>query len=498
VNRIESTILRSLLYDDGYTRKVLPFIDDKYFAEPIEKTLFERVKAFVDKYNNLPTKEALVIDLNNASHVSQEEYDRSLEYLAELEGEKDTKPNPKWLVEQTESWCQERAIHNAVIEVINILDDKAGKTPKGGIPKLLQDALAVSFDPNVGHDYIDDAENRFEYYNRVDARLPFHLEWFNRVTKNGIPSKTLNIILAGVNVGKSLVMCDFASSYLAIGKNVLYITMEMAEEEIAKRIDAHLLDVSLDDLPKLERDKFISRVSRLRSKTNGKLIIKQYPTGSAHVGHFRHLLNELTLKKQFKPDVIIIDYLNICASSRVRAAANSYENVKSIAEELRGLAVEYDVPIWSATQTTRSGFGNNDPELTDTSESFGLPATADFMFALVVTDELYAQNQMLVKILKSRYGDARAARKFLVGVDRPKMRLYDLEESAQQGLTDAGKAIAKQASVEEDSTPPWGPDDDDNTPFVRKGRSGVNFGIGNPSLVKGPRKVLITDEHVSV
>jgi replicative DNA helicase len=497
VNRIESTILRSLMYDDEYTRKVIPFISEAYFTEPIEKHLFEHIKTFVNSYTNLPSTETLIIELDNAGGMSQDEFDQTVAYIKELEEEKHViKTDAKWLLDQTEAWCQERAIHNAVINVINILDDKQGRKAKGGIPKLLQEALAVSFDPNVGHDYFLDAGSRFDFYNTVEKRIPFHLSWFNKVTRDGVPQKTLNIILGGVNVGKSLVLCDFAAGYLKLGKNVLYITLEMAEERIAERIDAHLLGTAVNSLKSLERDKYISRIEKIQGKTTGRLFIKEYPTASAHVGHFRHLLNELALKKHFVPDVIMIDYLNICMSSRVKAGAagGMYEMVKSIAEELRGLAVEFEVPIWSATQMNRAGMNNSDPELTNTSESFGLPATADFMFALVVDDALIEQNLMMVKILKNRYNDATQNRKFFIGVDRPKMMLYDVDDAIQKGLTDAGHTT--EAIVEPGATRRMAfDDDDDEAIFARPGKSGVTFGsvgFGTKKIAATRAKVLTT------
>ena len=475
MDRIESVILRSLMYDDPYVRRVLPFLDQTYFIDKTEKLIFTKLKEFIDRYNVLPTKESLLIDLDGAG-AEQDTIERVDEYLTAINDETEAKPHVDWLVERTESWCQEKAIHNAVIDVINILDGKDKRIDKGMIPKMLQDALAVSFDPHVGHDYFEDKDQRYEFYHKVDSRIPFHLDYFNKITKNGVPNKTLNICLAGTNVGKSLFMCDLATAYLMQNKNVLYITMEMAEERIAERIDANLLDIPLDDLAFVSKESYLSKVERINSRTQGQLIVKEYPTAQAHVGHFRHLLNELWLKKGFKPHAIFIDYLNICASSRVKAGSDMYGLVKSIAEELRGLAVEFNVPIWSATQMNRSGYNNSDPDLTNTSESFGLPATADFMFALINSDELKGMNQLLVKILKNRYGDVnlrnketgKIMNKFVIGVDRSRQKLYNVDESAQDLSDDdpggsspaprpkgPPRPIAPPANGTQDDTPPW-------------------------------------------
>jgi replicative DNA helicase len=484
MDRIEAIILRSLMYDEQYMRRVLPFLDTEYFLDRNERSIYGKIKTFVDDFNTLPTKEALIIDLNKQTGLDQDEFDEIVGYFNSLESEKDDKPHVDWLVERTEEWCQEKALHNAVLDAINIMDgkDKAKRT-KGAIPKLLQDALGVSFDPHVGHDYLEDATQRYDFYHRVDTRIPFHLDYFNRVTKNGVPNKTLNICLAGVNVGKSLFMCDLASSYLMQNKNVLYITMEMAEERIAERIDANLMDRPVDELAFMSKEAYHKNIDRINKKTSGRLIIKEYATAAAHVGHFRHLLNELNLKKKFKPDAIFIDYLNICASSRVKASSGLYELVKSIAEELRGLAVEFNVPIWSATQMNRGGFNNSDPDLTNTSESFGLPATADFMFALVASEELDAMNQFMVKILKNRYGakhmrndqTGRMMNKFVVGVDRSKQKLFNVDESAQENIhqDDAGGGQQKAAPKTNGgrALPPAKPpveDDDDTLPWDTK------------------------------
>lgn len=431
---IEQTILRNLLTDEGYMRKVLPFIKPDYF-QGIYKTLFKEAGKYVGKYNNLPTSETLVVELNE-SNMSQEQYQMAIDIIPQLFAEE--KIDKDWLLDSTEKWCQDRAIYNAIMESINIIDGKHDTLTKNALPDLLQKALGVAFDTNVGHDYVENAEQRFDFYHKEEDRLPFDLTFLNSITKGGIPNKTLNIALAGTGVGKSLFMCHVAASALTQGKNVLYITLEMAEERIAERIDANLLNVPIDQLGNLSKDMFTKKVSDLSRKTAGKLIIKEYPTGSAHAGHFRALLNELKLKRQFEPDVIFIDYLNICASSRMKGmggAINSYNYIKAIAEELRGLAVEFDVPLFSATQTTRSGFSNSDIGLEDTSESFGLPATADLMFALISTEELEQLGQLMVKQLKNRYNDPTHNKRFVIGVDRAKMRLFDVDER-EQSLTD--------------------------------------------------------------
>ena len=427
--RIENTILTNLFYNEDYTRKALPYIKPLYFNKRDEKILFEEVEKFVLKYKNIPTKEAITIELNNRKDINEEAYKNIKTLIATLIKE-DT--DLQWLLDTTEKFCKDRAVHNAVLDGIKILDGKDKQRQSEAIPSILADALAVSFDNHIGHDYIGDSQSRFDWYHTKEKRYPFDLSYFNRITKGGIPSKTLNIALAGTGVGKSLFMCHCASSFLTQGLNVLYITLEMAEERIAERIDANLLDVSMDDLHDMPKDLYDSKLSKLEGKTKGKLIIKEYPTASAHSGHFRALLNELALKKSFKPQVIFIDYLNICGSSRFKGGnISSYFYVKAIAEELRGLAVEFDVPIFSATQTTRTGFVSTDIGLEDTSESFGLPATADFMFALMSNEELEQLGQMKVKQLKNRYNDPGINRSFIVGVDKAKMRLYDTENSAQ-------------------------------------------------------------------
>ena len=441
MNRLEQIILKNLIHNEEYTRKVLPFIKGEYFSDQTEKLVFKEVYDFVNKYKNLPTHESLVINITEKTNLTEPQVKESIELLRDIEQTKDDKVELQWLTEQTEKFCQDKAIYNAIMESVSILDDKNGKKAKGEIPQLLADALGVSFDSNVGHDYMQDFEERYDFYHRVETRVRFDLDIFNKITKGGLPIKTLNIALAGTGVGKSLFMCHVAASCISQGHNVLYITLEMAEEKIAERIDANLLNIDLNELQTISRGDYERKFDVLKSKTQGKLIIKEYPTASASVLHFRALLNELRLKKNFKPTIIFIDYLNICSSARIKPGGNvnSYTYIKSIAEELRGLAVEFALPVVSATQTTRSGFSNSDPGLEDTSESFGLPATADFMFALVSNEELEGLNQILVKQLKNRYSDPNYYKRFVVGIDRTKMRLYDAEQTAQEGLADAGQ-----------------------------------------------------------
>lgn len=441
MNRLEQTILKNLIYNEEYSRKVLPFIRPDYFSDNIEKTVFKEVFDFTNHYKNPPTHEALVINFTEKKDVSDEVVKGAIELLNELNQAKEEPTETPWLIDQTEKFCQDKAIYNAIMESVGILDNKAHKKSKGEIPQLLSDALGVSFDNTVGHDYINDSDARYEAYHKVESRIRFDLDLFNKITKGGLPIKTLNIALAGTGVGKSLFMCHVASGCLSQGHNVLYITMEMAEEKIAERIDANLLNIDLNELHTLSKEDYERKFSALKSKTHGKLIIKEYPTASASVLHFRALLNDLAIKKNFKPDIIFIDYLNICCSARIKPGANvnSYSYIKSIAEELRGLAVENALPIVSATQTTRSGYSSSDPGLEDTSESFGLPATADFMFALVSNEELEALGQILVKQLKNRYGDPNDYKRFVLGIDRAKMRLYDAEPSAQADIVDAGQ-----------------------------------------------------------
>ena len=426
--RIEETILRNLIYNEQYYRKVVPFIKADYFQEYHEKIVFEEIADFAAKYDKVPTKEVLTINLQSRGDLTEETFKDSVQGINSLS---DDWVDYDWLLDATEKWCQDRAIYLALMQSIKIADGGDKKFTKGAIPSILQDALAVSFDEHIGHDYIEQSSDRYEFYHRKEEKIPFDLEKFNFITKGGLPNKTLNIALAGTGVGKSLFMCHMAGSALTQGYNVLYITCEMAEEKIAERIDANLLNVNVKDIIELPEVLFSSKVNEIAKKTRGKLIIKEYPTASAHVGHFKALLSDLNLKKDFKPDIIFVDYLNICASVRYKGAiVNSYTYVKAIAEELRGLAVESNVPIISATQTTRSGYGNSDPDLTDTSESFGLPATADFMFALISTEELEQQGRIMVKQLKNRYNDPTSSRKFMVGIDRSKMKLYDVADDA--------------------------------------------------------------------
>ena len=440
MDRIEKVILRNLVYNEEYLRKVIPFIEPDYFNERNERVVFEHITKYVAEYNNLITKEVLLIEIEDRRDITQEEVKNINGTINELE---DIECDLEWLSDTTEKWCRDRAIYLALMESIKIADGQDDKQNRDAIPTILSDALSVSFNRNVGHDYLEDYEERYELYNRKESRIQFDLEYFNKITKGGIPNKTLNIALAGTGVGKSLFMCHHASSVLLEGKNVLYITLEMAEEKIAERIDANLLNVNIQEITDLPKPIFESKVTNLAKKTQGSLIIKEYPTASAHSGHFKALLNELALKKSFKPDIIFIDYLNICASSRYKAGSNvnSYSYIKAIAEELRGLAVEANVPIFSATQTTRSGFASSDVDLTDTSESFGLPATADLMFALISTEELEGLGQIMVKQLKNRYNDPTYNRRFVIGVDRTKMRLYDCEQAAQDDLLDSGQEV---------------------------------------------------------
>ena len=439
--KLEQTILKNLIYNEEYLRKVLPFLKSEYFTDRTDKTLYHEIASFTESYNSPPTIEALVLAVKERRNLTDDEVEKCETYLQEIAKTKDEESKVQWLTDKTEQFCQEKAIYNAVLGAISILDGKDKTQDKGAIPKVLSDALAVSFDNSVGHDYLENSEERYEFYHRKEERIPFDLDFFNKITKGGLPTKTLNIALAGTGVGKSLFMCHVAAGCMVQGKNALYITMEMAEEKIAERIDANLLNVTVDDLVNLPKEMYDKKIAKLREKTIGKLIIKEYPTASASTTHFRTLLNELNLKKSFVPDIIFIDYLNICCSARVKAGANvnSYTYVKAIAEELRGLAVEYGVPIVSATQTTRSGFTSSDPGLEDTSESFGLPATADLMFALISSEELEELGQIMVKQLKNRYSDPTMYKRFTLGIDRAKMRLYDVEQSGQEGITDSGQ-----------------------------------------------------------
>jgi replicative DNA helicase len=438
MDKIEFLILRNFLHNEQFTRKVLPFIKAEYFEDTSQKIIFEEILNFVQKYNQLATKEILSIEVENRKDINEDSFKQISNLIENLD---DDPTEIDWLVNTTEKWCRDRAIYIALMESIHIADGKDEKKNRDSIPSILSDALAVSFDPNIGHDYLLDYEKRYESYHRKEEKIEFDLEFFNKITKGGLPNKTLNIALAGTGVGKSLFMCHVAASVLLQGRNVLYITLEMAEERIAERIDANLLNIPIQQLNELPKQMFETKVNSLAKKTQGTFIIKEYPTASAHSGHFKALLNELALKKSFRPHIIFIDYLNICSSSRFKGGSNinSYTLVKSIAEELRGLAVEFNVPIVSATQTTRSGFGSSDVELTDTSESFGLPATADLMFALISTEELENLGQILVKQLKNRYNDPTVNKRFVVGIDRAKMRLYDVEQDAQKDILDSGK-----------------------------------------------------------
>ena len=441
--RLEQTILKNLIQNEPFTRKVLPFLKSEYFTESDEKVVFKEIQEYFLKYTKPPTTEALLINLDNNTSLNENELKMSKTVISQFD--KETTPMD-WLVEETEKWCKDRAIYIAVMDSIEVIDKKSQRST-GEIPELLKDALSVSFDQHIGHDQIEDADDRFTFYHTEEEKIPFDLEYFNTITKGGLPNKTLNICLAGTGVGKSLFMCHMAAAGLMMNKNILYITLEMSEERIAERIDANVLNIPMKELPDLSKKMFDKKVDKIRAKTKGKLIIKEYPTASAHVGHFRHLLQELEIKKDFRPDIIFIDYLNICASHRIRpgSGANSYTLVKSIAEELRGLAVEFDVPIMSATQTTRSGYGSTDIGLEDTSESFGLPATADMMFALITSDELEELDQMVVKQLKNRYNDPTVFKRFVIGVDRSRMKLYDCEQEAQEELVDS--------AIEGDDTP---------------------------------------------
>ena len=435
---IERTTLSNLVYNENYTRKVLPFLKSEYFSDRQERIVFEEISKFVEKFNNRPTKQALSIELDKRKDLNDDEFKKVLEVVETLS---DAEVDLNWLVETTEKFCKEKAVYNAVLESIKIIDGKDKQKQIDAIPDVLSDALSVGFDQHIGHDYVDDGEGRFEFYHKKEEKIEFDLDYFNKITKGGLPQKTLNVALAGTGVGKSLFMCHFASSLLMQGKNVLYITLEMAEEKIAERIDANLMNVTMDELHQLPKKMFEDRLTKIQSKTNGRLIIKEYPTASAHAGHFRALIKELALKKSFKPDIIFVDYLNICASSRFKGNANvgSYFYIKAIAEELRGLAVENNLPIVSATQTTRGGYSNSDIGMEDTSESFALPATADFMFALISTEELEKLNQIMVKQLKNRYNDPNMNKRFVIGVDRGKMKLYDCEQEAQEDIIDNGQ-----------------------------------------------------------
>ena len=433
---LEKVIFSNIVFREEYARKIIPFLKPEYFHDAGHKVIFELIGEYADKYNSFPTQEALLIELSNKDKIDNKIYESCKETVSSFEFDPDT--SIEWLTDSTEKWVQEKAIYNAIMASIQILDNNDKTHSKGSIPQLLSDALGVSFDASVGHDWSEDSDDRYEYYHRIESKIPFDLEYFNLITKGGLSNKTLNIILGGTGVGKTLLMCHFAASNLMRGKNVLYITMEMSEERIAERIDANLLDVTMDDLALLSKDVFDKKINRVKSKTPGKLIIKEYPTSTAGSANFRYLLNELKIKNNFIPDIIYIDYINICASSRMKytSTVNTYMYVKAIAEELRGLAVEFNIPIVSATQTTRSGYSNSDVDLSDTSESFGLPATADLMFAVISNEELAGLNQYLVKQLKNRYADLATNRRFVIGVEKAKMKLYDVEQSAQDDILD--------------------------------------------------------------
>ena len=457
---IERTALTHLIYNEDYARKVIPFLKPDYFSNRSERIVFEEIEKFMDKYNALPTQETLTIEVDGRKDLNDEEYKKVVGIISTLDK---TEVDLQWLHDQTEKFCKDKAIYNAVVEGINIIDGKQKDKTPDAIPSILSEALAVSFDLSVGHDYVEDGLNRYDFYHKKEEKISFDLDYFNKITKGGLPPKTLNIALAGTGVGKSLVMCHMAANTLMQGKNVLYITLEMAEERIAERIDANLMNVTIDDLHTLPKKMFENYLSKIQKKTSRKLIVKEYPTASAHVGNFRSLIKELALKRSFKPDIIFVDYLNICASSRFKGNANvgSYFYIKAIAEELRGLAVETNVPIMSATQTTRSGFVSSDIGLEDTSESFGLPATADLMFALISTEELEDLNQICIKQLKNRYNDPTMNKRFILGIDRAKMRLYDVEQNAQKDLVDSGQNNDEVVF--------------DNTPFGNKGKSYEKF-----------------------
>ena len=429
---LDTVILVNLVKNERYVRKVLPFIKSEYFSDGDHKYAFEQIKNYIEQYNNPPTIEAMSVAFDRAT----EEQRKLLQTIFEYEQEPQ---ELQWLVDETEKFCKDKAVFNAVLEGIQIIDGKSRDKTPDALPEMLTEALQVGFDTNVGHDFIEDADKRFDFYNRLEEKVPFDLDLFNKITEGGLSNKTLNIALAGTGVGKSLFMCHMASACIANGKSVLYITMEMAEERIAERIDANMMNIPIMELKDLSKPMFQDRIQTLKDKYEGRLIVKEYPTASAHAGHFKALINELKLKRNFHPDIIFIDYLNICTSSRFRpgSSANSYTIIKSIAEELRGLAVEQDVPIFSATQTTRGGYNSSDVDLTDTSESFGLPATADLMFAIISSEELEGLGQFMIKQLKNRYADPTRNKRFMIGVDRARMKLYDLEDSAQQAITDS-------------------------------------------------------------
>ena len=454
---IERTTLSQLVSNEQYARKVLPFMKGDYFSDRTERTIFEEIAKFVDKYNKIPTQTSLEIEVSSRKDLNSDDYKRVIEVIQAMES---TDVDFDWLVDTTEQFCKDKAVYNAIVEGISIIDGKDKKRGPDAIPSILTDALAVGFDNRVGHDYLLDADSRFDYYHKVEEKIPFDLDFFNRITKGGLPPKTLNIALAGTGVGKSLFMCHVAANCLSQGRNVLYITLEMAEERIAERIDANLMNISMEDLHDLPKQMYDNKIASIIKSTSGQLIVKEYPTASAHSSHFRGLIKELAIKKSFRPDIIFVDYLNICASSRFKGAinVNSYMYIKAIAEELRGLAVETNVPIMSATQTTRSGFTSTDIGLEDTSESFGLPATADFMFALISNEELEGLNQIAVKQLKNRYNDPTTNRRFVIGIDRAKMKLTDIDEKEQEDLVDAAQSAEDSFSEPVFDTTDFGED----------------------------------------
>jgi len=435
--KIEQVIFNNLLYNEDFARKSLPHLKQEYFSDFIENKIYSTIEKYVGEYNKIPSKEAIIIDLSNAKGITDEQFAKAKTYIQDIN--EPERQDIDWLVNQTEKFCQDKAIYNAIVNSIKILDGDNTNLSKGSIPGLLTDALSVSFDTSIGHDFLENADARYDYYHTKQHKIPFDLEYMNKITKGGLPRKTLNVFLAGTGVGKSLFMCHCAANNLMNGLNVLYITLEMAEQEIAKRVDANLLNVTMGELEELPKESYVKMMDRLKGKTKGKFIVKEYPTASAGAANFRHLLNELKLKKNFVPDIIYVDYLNLCTSSRIKGGSNvnSYTMIKSIAEELRGLAVEFNIPLISATQTTRSGYGNSDVEITDTSESFGLPATCDFMAALIVSEELDQLGQIMVKQLKNRYNDPSYYKRFVVGIDRARMKLYDVEKAAQDLMDDS-------------------------------------------------------------
>jgi replicative DNA helicase len=445
VKNVERVILQNLIYNEEFSRRVTPFLKTEYFHDPVERMVFSSAREFIVKYNALPTKEAIVIDLNKNSDINEEQFKHLGQLMEELSSE--DVPELSWLINETEDFCKDKAIYNAIMESIHIIDDKSKTKTANAIPEILSDALAVSFDVHIGHDYLEDADERYEFYHRVEKKIPFDLEYLNTITGGGTPSKTLNIVMAGTGVGKSLFLCHHAANCLSQNNNVLYITCEMAEERIAERIDANLFDITIDSVQDLPHILYKKKLENLKSKLKSKLIIKEYPTATANANHFRALLDELWMKKKFKPDIIFIDYLNICASARLKSGnnVNSYTYIKAIAEELRGMAVERNVPIFSATQVNRGGFNNTDIGLEDTSESFGLPATADFMIALITTEELEELNQIMIKQLKNRYNDVASNKKFILGINRGKMKLYDVEKNAQSGILQSNQTEKTKA-----------------------------------------------------